>query len=116
VTKEIFSNEVKLTSRLEHNYQISNKKALFQNLREYLGDKVFTFVPQTFHITDGPSDPKFAEFERFREESGKNIWIIKPGENSNRGSGISVSDDLSKIREIVSKKVSKKSKPRSYII
>jgi hypothetical protein len=30
-----------------------------------------------------------------------NIWIIKPGENSNRGFGISVSKDLPEIIELI---------------
>lgn len=30
-----------------------------------------------------------------------NSWIIKPGENSNRGVGISVSQDMSEIRSLV---------------
>jgi hypothetical protein len=31
----------------------------------------------------------------------QNIWIIKPGENTNRGVGISVSSSLKEIRNIV---------------
>jgi hypothetical protein len=32
-----------------------------------------------------------------------NIWIIKPGENTNRGDGISVCDSLKEIKEMASK-------------
>lgn len=32
----------------------------------------------------------------------KNIWIIKPGENTNRGCGINVAKDLEHIKGIVS--------------
>jgi tubulin--tyrosine ligase len=31
-----------------------------------------------------------------------NLWIIKPGENTNRGNGIEVSSSLSEIRKMVS--------------
>jgi tubulin---tyrosine ligase len=31
----------------------------------------------------------------------KNIWIVKPGENTNRGNGISVCSDLNEIRSLV---------------
>ena len=31
----------------------------------------------------------------------KNIWIVKPGENTNRGCGINVAKDLDSIKGIV---------------
>jgi hypothetical protein len=31
----------------------------------------------------------------------RNIWIVKPGENTNRGNGISVCSDLNEIRQLV---------------
>lgn len=31
----------------------------------------------------------------------KNIWIIKPGENSNRGNGIKVEQELGRIRNLI---------------
>jgi hypothetical protein len=31
----------------------------------------------------------------------RNIWIVKPGENTNRGQGIEVCSDLNEIRGIV---------------
>ena len=35
------------------------------------------------------------------EEEGKNVWIIKPGENTNRGSGIMIAQDLHEIENII---------------
>ena len=32
----------------------------------------------------------------------KNVWIVKPGENTNRGNGINVSSNLSEIKSLVS--------------
>ena len=40
------------------------------------------------------------------------IWIVKPGENSNRGNGIFVSNSIDEIKERLNRKKSK----RSYII
>jgi len=39
------------------------------------------------------------------EESSYNVWIIKPGENSNRGNGINVSNDLKEIHRICQSKI-----------
>lgn len=39
------------------------------------------------------------------------MWIVKPGENSNRGQGIFVTDSLEKIRNTIAKK-----KKHTYII
>jgi tubulin--tyrosine ligase len=64
---------------------------------------VFHFLPLTFHIKDGQEDPKYFEFLKYYHRRAKevainnelkgrvkeyNAWIVKPGENSNRGQGI----------------------------
>mmetsp|Transcript_12435 Transcript_12435/g.9035 ORF Transcript_12435/g.9035 Transcript_12435/m.9035 type:complete len:139 (+) Transcript_12435:611-1027(+) len=46
---------------------------------------------------------------------GKSVWIVKPGENTNRGCGINVCKDLQSIREIVQNTVINGAK-RSYIV
>ena len=83
---------------MEDNFHLSNKKALFLNMRQYYeiqGLDVFSVLPVTFHIKNGDQDPefvKFAEYYQAEEEKRKgkfsNVWIIKPGENTNRGVGI----------------------------
>jgi len=35
------------------------------------------------------------------QKSNKNIWIVKPAENSNRGTGIFMSRDISEIKEYI---------------
>jgi tubulin---tyrosine ligase len=46
------------------------------------------------------------EYKRIQKEvpTLKNIWIMKPGENSNRGCGITVVKDLKDIKRRLSKK------------
>lgn len=61
-------------------------------------------VPLTFHVTKGSQDEEFTKFTEYfdslaagskRRGKAQNVWIIKPGENSNRGNGISVSSSWS---------------------
>ena len=46
---------------------------------------------------------------------GHHLWIVKPGENTNRGCGIQVSRDLNHIRSLVQTQQVNGHK-RSYII
>lgn len=98
-------------------------------LWEWKGEDVFDYLPQTFHIKDGIMDKEFIRFEKhFREldqslneenadSKMNNTWIVKPGENTNRGSGIQYWKEFSQIKEIISKWVYlPNGKTRSYII
>ena len=88
----------KLYNRLEDNHHLSNKKSLFLNMKLYyesLGQNPFDVLPVTFHIKKGQNDEEFAKFKAyFNDQKEKciadptlsNVWIVKPGENSNRGS------------------------------
>lgn len=65
----------------------------------------FTILPLTFHIAKGIEDPDFKIFKKHYEEieanrntTGlRNMWIVKPGENTNRGNGITVAYSLDDI-------------------
>lgn len=79
-------------------------------------------LPLTFHITKGSQDLEFIKFCEYYEQiahkpkskgRASNVWIIKPGENSNRGNGIAVSNSLSEITAMVEQKCSSR---RSLII
>jgi hypothetical protein len=68
---------------------------------------VFEFLPLTFHISKGVDDPEYAKFLKYytqiQESKGenkgvKNIWIVKPGEFTNRGTGITVCSSLDDVR------------------
>ena len=52
-------------------------------------------IPLTFNIKKPHNgDSEYIKFTRaykqFEQQKDNNIWIIKPGENSNRGTGIQV--------------------------
>jgi hypothetical protein len=106
----------KIYNRLEFNQHLNNKKALFLNMRNYYtyccdGEyEVFDTLPLTFHIKNGQNDPEYYRFEEYykqeslncqRNKNRKNIWIIKPGENTNRGTGIKVEQEIGRIRNLV---------------
>ena len=95
--------------KLDANYHLANKKAFFANLMQYYTalnlDPFEVAIPLTFHIKSC-SDPEFKKFEmcfnNFADKSTcQNVWIIKPGENTNRGCGIQVSANLSEIKTII---------------
>ena len=67
-----------------------------------MGRDAFQYIPLTFHIIPNSS----VELDRFsviHAERPGDLWIVKPGEDTNRGFGIEVSDDLAKIKMMVSK-------------
>jgi len=128
----------RICNHIEDNFHISNKKALWVNMKAYytsIGQNVAKYLPLTFHVKNGFEDEEFQRFlecykEREREiqeqetaeEKGKNnnkkarnLWIVKPGENTNKGKGISLMNDLEEIKEFISSgKANKES--RTYLI
>ncbi len=115
-----------ICNHVENNFHLSNKKAIYYNMKVYyesLNKDPFQFMPLSFHIKEGLSDKEFSRFcDVFRQEDnphfqnhGKSIWIVKPGENTNRGCGIQVCRDLNGIRDIV-KNTTVNGKKRSYIV
>lgn len=66
---------------------------------------MFDIIPLTFHICKGILDDEFKRFMAVYQERKKNkqpnIWIMKPGEFSNRGQGISCSNKLDDIKKRV---------------
>ncbi|CAG9319171.1 unnamed protein product [Blepharisma stoltei] len=120
-------SEMKICNKIEHNYHLSNKKALFANLRQYylaIGKDPFDYIPVTFHITKGENDEEFVKFEEIYNtkisavsaETLTNIWIVKPGENTNRGNGITVCSSLEQIKGIIRSSNPDKTNKRTFII
>jgi hypothetical protein len=49
-----------LYAKMDCNYHLSNKKAIFYNMKVYyeaLGKDYFKHLPLTFHIKEGLNDP-----------------------------------------------------------
>lgn len=101
-TMVLHSENLKIHNRLANNISICNKKSLFKNLKEYYekqGINPFDKIPLTFHIEKGVEDESFSLFLRGYKEGS--VWIVKPGEGTNRGNGIKVLNDLQEIKETV---------------
>lgn len=57
---------VKIYNKLEDNYHLSNKKALFVNMKFYyeaMGQDPFNALPVTFHVKSGLEDHEFLKFK-----------------------------------------------------
>ena len=101
--KKVHPTKIKTHNKLEYNNVISNKKELYLSLKNYysaLGEDVFMTIPTTFHIKSGETDSEFLVFSEkyFQPDQKKTVWIIKPGEHTNRGNGIVICDSLEKIK------------------
>lgn len=77
-------------------------------------------IPRTFHVKSA-ADPEFQRFRQIfmaksKKSSAGNVWIVKPGENSNRGKGIRVTDDLYDIIDIISYPYGPNGYTRTFII
>ena len=91
-------------NHMPRSFVLGDKKALVRTMSEYSqqeGDEVFGRLPLTFHLTEGLEDDQYLTFlqsyyaiAKENKQSGSqsanpyNAWIVKPGENSNRGRGI----------------------------
>jgi len=117
------AESIKMCNHMERQYHLSNKKAMLINMKRYykaIGRNEEEVLPLTFHIKDGITDSEFLKFASYFEqyqtkyggEKTKNVWIIKPGENSNRGCRIKVLNSIEEIKKVI--EAVKKS--RTYII
>ena len=77
-----------------------------KNYYKFFKKNPFNYIPLTFHISKGFDDPEFEKFmiiyDKLEEEKAnsdfKNIWILKPGEFTNRGKGIAVCSSVEEIK------------------
>ncbi len=128
--KSAQASPIQLCNHLEGNCNLGDKKSLYMNLLRYCEatkKDVCDIVPLTFHVRNEEDLSRFREAfatyrnqldyvkSKLREDEGdaaqeeykrflkynRNMWIVKPGENSNRGTGILVSKDLKEIEEFV---------------
>ena len=88
--------KLRVHNKLEGNYQLSNKKGLLYNLKSYYAAfdcDPFQVMPRTFHIQSVED-----EFEQLRAWYPGGPLILKPGEYTNRGNGITVCASLQDVR------------------
>jgi hypothetical protein len=86
-------------NKIEGNSALTDKKNLFLNLVDYYnhtGESILNAIPLTFLIKKGPNDESFEPFRTACET--EELWIVKPGECSNRGNGIRVCQDIDAVR------------------
>ena len=126
-TSSFLPTSFKIYNKLEFNECLSHKKELFKSMKRYyqaMSLDVFEFMPTTFHVNSS-KDPEFLRFiSYFNEISQKeqsnhsqNIWILKPGEDTNRGKGITMCSSLDQIYSVISSPTHlPQEKKRTYII
>lgn len=113
----VLSQELRCYNKLEFNFEIANKKNLFFNMTKFYLDRgkdPFDVIPLTFHV-NSKDDQSFKDFCKYYEDKiGENesFWIVKPGENSNRGNGIEICSSLHEVKCIVQSTCNK----RTHII
>ncbi|CAD8054068.1 unnamed protein product [Paramecium primaurelia] len=117
---KIIDNINKIHNHIERNYHLGNKKAMFHNMKKFYEltkQDLFQHLPVTFHVS-GIKDRSYQQFlEYYKEKKGNGIWIVKPGEFTNRGNGIIVCQNLNEIHRIVSKRQNHPNgKPFTYLI
>lgn len=112
-------NQMCIHNHFLDNYHLGNKKSLYYHLKHYCQHaniELFSIIPLTFHIRKGTEDPEFQNFSQaFIENPG--LWIIKPGERSNRGNGISICKSLEEIKDVINKKETHKNgKIKTFVL
>ena len=98
-TDETKAKDLRMHNRLEGNYHLANKKGLFYNMKSYyeaIGQSVGEVLPLTFHVIS-VEDPTFEQFQAHASAHPEQHWILKPGENTNRGNGITLCQSLTAI-------------------
>lgn len=68
--------ETKLYNKIEDNFHVNNKKALYLNMKRYyeaIDQDVFDNLPLTFHIKTGLDDVEFIRFEQYYKKFDEEI-------------------------------------------
>ena len=101
---------LKFYNKLENNGELASKKKLFLNMLEFYQSKnlvPFEFIPETYYVKEGVQDQALTQLRK----SPQRIWIVKPGEATNRGNGITVCDSYDKVSETI-----QKGKHKTYVV
>lgn len=89
-------NENKVYNKIEDNFHMNNKKALYLNMKNYyeaLDQDVFDNLPLTFHVKNGLDDPEFHRFKAYYQKCEEEIKQKKQAQKQKR------KDDRDKVKE-----------------
>jgi len=89
---------------MENNHLLASKKHLLVNIRDFYArhnrnvftEKVFPF---TLHVNRKNQHQQIRALMDYIADNPDAIWILKPGENSNQGHGISIENNLEQIKK-----------------
>lgn len=116
--EETFSPSL-ISNHLPKNFAIGSKKNLFKSMYSYYKNikkkNPFEFIPKTYHI-QSVEDEQWKEFVSNNQHEPNKIWIIKPGENTNRGNGIKLSSYNAIHKIVKSKKKHENGQVMTYIV
>ena len=97
---------VLITNHLPFNNCLGEKTKLFKSMFHYYKNfrksDPFDILPVTYTVrnTDDPEFKRFLRDNEYKKKMGENsVWIVKPGEDTNRGYGIklAMAEDIGKI-------------------
>lgn len=89
---------------------------------EKVGDKEYEKFIEEYHrrseiINLDEKNYKKSQYKSIGKPKKRNAWLIKPGENTNRGIGIEVVESIEEIKEIIERNdVDTLGRPRTHII
>lgn len=93
---------------MESNFHLANKKGLLLNLKKYYklkGKCVFEskVFPHTFllNCNDASGPDEYGLLQAYVKKNPKDIWIVKPGEDSNRGVGIMLCENSLELENLI---------------
>jgi len=96
---------VRIHNHFEGNACLTSKAGLRETMMAYYtshGRDPFAALPLTF-VMRNSSDPEFALWQRafgeIGDAKGQRLWLLKPGQNANRGNGIKVCDSEEEVRK-----------------
>lgn len=72
--------QCKMYNKMEDNFHLSNKKALFLNMKIYyeaMGKDPFTALPVTFHVKEGVDSTEWNTFKQYYDKSEKDLLDYK---------------------------------------
>lgn len=102
---------VRMYNHLEGSCYLGHKRSMYKCLLLYyllIGRDIGEVVPLTFHVKNGKKDEEYGKFVEMygkcaeNRDGSRNVWIVKPGENTNRGNGITIANTVAEVNRAIS--------------